>query len=60
MEWSTNKENTDHAIEQGLKIYKKNSGYTKKVVQLNHDGKIINIFDSIHEAFRQTKISMVI
>ena len=49
--------NTEHAIENGLRKYSKNCGHCAKIVQTKYDGKIIAVYDSIHEASRQTNIS---
>lgn len=53
LEWVTNKENVIHAIKTGLKKYDTQSTKIKQI----RNGVVINVYNSIHEAGRKTKIN---
>jgi hypothetical protein len=56
LEYSTPKENTRHAVETGLRKYTKNTKVSRKVHQLDMNGKFIKEFPSISEAHRELKL----
>ncbi len=57
LEWASVMENTQHAIRIGLTDPKLRNPYMTKVVQQDLMGKPLAIFDSLHEAGRQTGVA---
>lgn len=57
LEWVSSQENTIHAVKTGLKRMSDLTEATKKsVAMLNADGLVIRVFESAHEAARETGI----
>ena len=58
MEWATDAENLQHALDTGLRKYKRGKENPKStpVSQYSLDGKFIRSFDSIACAYRATGI----
>ena len=60
LEWVTNQENMAHAYKSLGRTNKAASESRKRIVeQLNGDGSIVNIFESIKEAYEKTGINNI-
>ncbi len=53
LEWNTAKENTNHALRNGLRKPQK----TKRIIQLDKENKVIKIWNSAREAGNQLNIN---
>jgi len=59
LEWCTRLENMNHAYLNGLIKRSDNAGRPKTKVCMIKDNKVIKTFESLNEAYRQTKIGNI-